>query len=1081
MINYIILNFHKSYKLERIVALYIFFMAVELACPGDVFPALSKKKILRKTEIKNIYRGAVQKNTARSVSGKRASLKIKLGSYHFDPLVSVPERGTTRSGALSRTKSPHLHDFSYFIVQYDAPVKPSWKKSLQALGAEIFDYVPDFAFIIRTGSDQKQDLASLPHVRWVGDYQPLFKLSHRLNHSVYSKRSKEEKDRRCSFQVNVFPGEDISFLKNRVFDFDGEILSELATRWKTTLKVRLPSGRINDLASLDAVKYVEPAPTWKLNNNVATDIMAVRSPRNDYGLYGSGQVVGICDTGLDQGTENPANLHDDFEDGSGLSRVVQIIDLAGDGNPADENSGHGTHVAGSVLGNGLLSGSQPDSDNFAATSFAGIAPKAELIFQACENNSDGSLLLPSDLNVLFAESQTAGADLHTNSWGASSPSAYTSSSAEVDQYMWDHKDFLILFSAGNAGMDQDADGVIDAYGIDSPATAKNCLTVGATENLRTAEGYQGTWGTAWPLDFSADPIFSDLISDNPFGMAAFSSRGPTLDGRYKPDIVAPGTNIISTRSSLAGGEGWGIYDEDYMYMGGTSMATPLTAGAAVLLREYLMSVEGLVFPSAALLKAALLNSAEDVSPGQYGTGFSQEIPDPPVPNSVEGWGRVNLLNSIYPQPPYGVIYYDEQTGLDTDEYHEYGFTVYDSSAPLKINLVWTDYPGSAAAGGGLVNDLDLQVTTPSLVTIYPDKAMLPSLAEDLSYFDLTPEASMPDVAVKLTPSTYPVQVISVELGTYNIRSAASGTQIINIYDDDGPGGLPGTLLYSGTVSGLPHFSLVIVTIAGPTISDGSFYVAVLQDSNQDRILQDDTDNGVSYYFDGSTWAADTGYTSYLGATVLTPGDSSPDFDRTNNAVGLTISNPETGLYTLRVSGYNVAHGPQPYALVVSGDITEPPCTDNDNDFYSPDGGDCGPIDCDDNNSSVFPGAAEECNGVDNNCDIIIDGSIDSDGDGVGNMCDNCPDICNLQQLDADNDAAGDVCDPEPGCGGCGEDPCEAPCIIDFDNDGIPDASDNCPDICNSQQMDADGDGVGDVCDDTPGCGGCGQAPCEVEC
>lgn len=110
--------------------------------------------------------------------------------------------------------------------------------------------------------------------------------------------------------------------------------------------------------------------------------------------------------------------------------------------------------------------------------------------------------------------------------------------------------------------------------------------------------------------------------------------------------------------------------------------------------------------------------------------------------------------------------------------------------------------------------------------------------------------------------------------------------------------------------------------------------------------------------------------------------------------------------------------------------------------------------------------------------VSIEGT-DTDSDGVFDSVDNCPGICNPGQLDADDDNIGDVCDSAPGCGACGESACELFC--DMDNDGIPDIYDNCPDSCNSQQLDYDNDTLGDVCDPEPGCGGCGAGPCESEC
>jgi subtilisin family serine protease len=958
--------------------LLIFILATYLCLPSEVISSdnlNSSSKHLISTNLNNIITSPA--HLTQPGHSKSNSIKIRLNNHHFDPLRKIPsDHISNKISQLKKQKTGDSNRPEYYIVQFDAPIQNLWKKDLKDAGAKILDYVPDFAFIIRLAPDSEQKVRALPHVRWLGEYQPSFKLSRKLADPAYANSNK---DKRVSLQLSLFPDEDNDAIKAGISGLDGIIENETTTKWKAKLKISISANKLNELSALTGIRIIEPEPKWKLHNNIAADIMTVRTPRDTYGLYGLGQTVAVCDTGLDQGLTNAANLNDDFEDGDNASRVIQIFDVAGDSDTSDENSGHGTHVSGSVLGNGINSGSNPLTESFPDTSFSGIAPKANLILQAAENNSNGALYLPIDLNILFDEADVAGADLHTNSWGADAGSAYTSNSEEVDQYIWDHKDFLILFSAGNEGIDSDSDGVVDLYSIGAPATAKNCLTIGATENLRSYGGYTFPWGMAWPSDYPAEPISSDFMSDNANGMAAFSSRGPTLDGRYKPDLVAPGTNIVSVRSSMTTGSGWGIYDNDYLYMGGTSMSTPLAAGTAALLREYLITVKGFSSPPAALLKASLINSADNISPGQYGTGVFQEIP-PPVPNNIAGWGRINFTNSVYPEGAFGINYYDEQNGLSTDDFHEYTVEVYDSSRPLKINLVWTDYPGSSSVQGGLVNDLDLKVTTPSSEVLYPDNAMLPSIAADLSYYDMYPEYyTSDDVAVKLTPPAYPSEITDVKIGTYSTaKPNPSSVDIdIEIFDDNGAGGMPGTLIYSATVSGLSHYSLTTVLIDGPTITDGSFFVAVRPLSKKDNIIQDGADYGISYYDNGTAWVADTGFTSYIGATVSQPGSSAPDFDRTNNVVGLTLDNPESGTYTIRINGYNVPQSPQPYALVVSGEIES------------------------------------------------ID--IDSDFDGIPDTFDNCPGNCNTQQLDSDNDSIGDVCDPEPGCGGCGADPCEIEC------------------------------------------------------
>ena len=293
--------------------------------------------------------------------------------------------------------------------------------------------------------------------------------------------------------------------------------------------------------------------------------------------------------------------------------------------------------------------------------------------------------------------------------------------------MWKHDDMLIVFSAGNEGIDTDVDGVIDLQSIGSPASAKNCLTVGAAESGRPvgSGGYSSRNWSIWPSDYPAQPIRSDLIStawdDIHQGMAAFSSRGPCADGRIKPDVVAPGTDIISCKSRVSGASTlWGPLAGEagdvYQFSGGTSMSTPLVSGLAALARQYFQDVHGVANPSAALLKAAIINGAVSLFPGQYGTNEWQEIPNA-TGNMAEGWGQVNAGNTFYPEEKKNIFW--DRNRLQTGEEHVFELNV-DETHGISATLVWTDPPASLLSSHQLVNDLDLMLVSPSGVTRWPN-------------------------------------------------------------------------------------------------------------------------------------------------------------------------------------------------------------------------------------------------------------------------------------------------------------------------------------------------------------------------
>jgi subtilisin family serine protease len=279
--------------------------------------------------------------------------------------------------------------------------------------------------------------------------------------------------------------------------------------------------------------------------------------------------------------------------------------------------------------------------------------------------------------------------------------------------MFNNSDLLILFAAGNSGVDKNKDGRIDADSIGSPGTAKNTLTVGASENLESSGGIQRTVSELRPAkeNWSVEPLWSSKLSDNPKGLAVFSSRGPTDDGRIKPEIVAPGTNILSTFSHHPKAEVlWGKYNDEYVWSGGTSMATPLAAGGAAVTRQILQKNFNQEKPSSSLMKAFMMSFATDLYPGQYGEGGAssgQEILTT-RPNSDEGFGLVSMKDEVEANSQNTFVF-DNKTGVATGESQEYDINVTKDSK-LSATLVWNDAPAAEAAGKALVNDLNLEIT-----------------------------------------------------------------------------------------------------------------------------------------------------------------------------------------------------------------------------------------------------------------------------------------------------------------------------------------------------------------------------------
>jgi serine protease AprX len=477
---------------------------------------------------------------------------------------------------------------------------------------------------------------------------------------------------------------------------------------RITLKENSPL--LAEISDLPEVYQVMPYVPPQLSNDRARMLLGIDAPGNSVTTIvpfdGKGQIIGIADTGID-------DQHPDFQ-----GRFAGISAL-GRANDHSDTNGHGTHVAGSVGGDGTASGG----------AIRGVAPAARIFFQSIMD-AEGKLGgLPWDLNDLFDEAYQAGARIHSNSWGADTLSQYTFNSIEADEFVDAHRDMTIVIAAGNEGTAlkpfSAKPGFVDWLSIGSPATSKNSITVGASRTDRTSGGFSAlTWNEFGPEKYPVAPIASQTVSGDPEAMAAFSSRGPCDDRRIKPDVVAPGTDIVSTKSSRAPLKNfWGSFPGHggrYAYMGGTSMATPIVTGCLALIRQFYVDTRGHAAPSAALLKATLVNSTRRL------TGADSIADFPALPNFHQGFGCVNMKWAIpnSAEPTLKLEFLDTwndnaQQFTATGQRRRYLITA-GSARELRFCLAYTDLPARA-----LQNNLNLVVQSLATNEKWTGNANLP--------------------------------------------------------------------------------------------------------------------------------------------------------------------------------------------------------------------------------------------------------------------------------------------------------------------------------------------------------------------
>ena len=430
-----------------------------------------------------------------------------------------------------------------------------------------------------------------------------------------------------------------SIYRVETFDSQTGALSEKAEIEKigeNLWRVNTTGSDLSDIAEIDNVKMItDKAPEIETKNDDSRDLIDVeRLQQQPFDLTGKGFTAGVWDGGL-------AIDHEDLTyDLSWAETQKTVI-----GDPDETVNDHATHVSGTMAGGGILQ-----------NQYRGMAPDSRVVSYKWPDNNSETVWETEDAVESYS------AVLSQNSWGY-----LTDSNCDIMgdyNYMTMAYDAIIsgetsspptsiIFSAGN----ERNGGCSSTYNTTTGpgATAKNTITVGA-------------------VDDTGD-------------MTAYSSWGPTDDGRIKPDVVADGGcgDDSPVTSTLPG--------DNYGDKCGTSMSSPAVSGGVILLNERFNDAYGRK-PEPDTVKGMVIQTSEDM--GRKG------------PDYEYGWGLTNFTDAVeYVREDYrkDLIYNGTLESGETDNYS----VKFAEGESANITVVWSDPPASYTAEKTLVNDLDLKV------------------------------------------------------------------------------------------------------------------------------------------------------------------------------------------------------------------------------------------------------------------------------------------------------------------------------------------------------------------------------------
>jgi len=594
-----------------------------------------------------------------------------------------------------------------YILQLDGPITSARRAELVALGVRFGDYLPDDAYRVDLRNVAWSELGNTPYVHWLGRPEASWKIAPEIGQTLAPWQSAERR--------------------------------ELAQTGRLKLTVTLERGADRAAAEADLTAAgAEIVRRYRDRDTALYDVVTVPERIATLAAIDAVRFIEEAPEAAPRNSSvrwivqsNQLNMTPLYANGlHGEGQIVGIIDgfineqhcsfydpapigpqhrkiLAY--NAALGYDMHGTHVAGTAVGDAGV-----DDDT------RGVAYAARLVFNTID--------VPATQQEL-ALHHAQGARIHNNSWGNDATNLYDSLSRAIDAFAYAFEDDLVVFAVTNQTT------------LRNPENAKNLLAVGATGDTPDQDEH------------------------------CLGGIGPTLDGRRKPEIYAPGCGVYSSS-----GDG---YSCAVASDSGTSMACPATSGVALLTRQYYtdgyyptgapVPLDGFT-PTGALLKATLLNGAVDLTDV---AGY---------PSDLEGWGRVLADASLaFPQDTRRLWIADVRNadGLNTGEVKEYPIVVHGSAEKLKVTCVWTDPPPAPEAAVAAVNNLDLEVVAPD-ATLYRGNVFAGGVSATGGTADTLNNVEQVHVAAPMA-GTWTVRV-----GATVINQARQGFALVVTGDVTGP-------------------------------------------------------------------------------------------------------------------------------------------------------------------------------------------------------------------------------------------------------------------------------------------------------